>query len=42
MATCAPGELAFTSNDEAAPAALFQDLAGSELEIEFQHGPQRS
>jgi len=42
MATCAPGELAFTSNDDAASAALFEDLARGELEIEFQHGQQRS
>jgi hypothetical protein len=42
MATCTPSEFAFTSNDEAAPAALFEHLASGELEIEFQHCLQRS
>ena len=37
-ATCTPSEFAFTSNDEAAPAALFEHLTSGELEIEFQHG----
>jgi len=39
-ATCTPSEFAFTSNDEAAPAALFEHLTSGELEIEFQHGLQ--
>lgn len=40
MATCTPSEFAFTSNDEAAPAALFEHLTSGEREIECQHGLQ--
>lgn len=38
MAADAPGQLALASNDDAAPAALGQDLSGAQLEIEFEHG----
>jgi|GEM_PF-2719118 len=38
MAAGAPGKFALASNDEAAPAALVEDLPGGELEIEFEHG----
>lgn len=38
MAAAAPGELALAPNDEASPTALVEDLAGSQLELEFNHG----
>jgi hypothetical protein len=37
MAAGAPGEFTFASSDDAAPAALFEDLRGGELEIELEH-----
>jgi len=39
MAAGAPGQFAFASNDETAPAALLEDLPGCELETEFEHDP---
>jgi hypothetical protein len=38
MAPGASGKFALASNHETAPAALVQDLAGGEREIELEHG----
>ena len=35
MAADPPGQLALTSDDETAPAALVENLPGSEFELEF-------
>ena len=38
MAADAPGQLALASNDDAAPAALIEDLSGAQVELECEHG----
>jgi hypothetical protein len=38
MAPGASGQFALASNDETAPGALVEDLAGGEGEIELEHG----
>ena len=42
MAPGAPCQCALASNDETAPAALVEGLAGGELEIELEDGGGRS
>jgi hypothetical protein len=37
VASGSPGQLAFASHHEAAPAALVEDLFAGELEIELEH-----
>jgi hypothetical protein len=42
MAAAARGQFTLAPNDEAAAAALLQNLRGGEPQIEFEHSPVAS